>query len=283
MGSLSPPSGPSTTHGTLTFTVKPPDGIRAYRLREVDPITGQRVRNYKSIQQDVEIENVRGKEEDYTLDGAGFQLGHHPAKHKKFENDAEVKSEYYEESVELIKNVTGASKVVIFDHTIRRRRPGEPDDATKRQPVAEAHVDQTTKAAIARVHYHLPSEAPELLQKGRYQLINLWRPINQPAIDWPLTLCDYRSVDVKEDLFEITLVYPDREGETYGVRHSERQKWKYFGGVKPEEYILIKCFDSIQDGSVALFTPHTGFEDPTTPPGTPFRESIELRALVFYD
>lgn len=42
-------------------------------------------------------------------------------------------------------------------------------------------------------------------------------------------------------------------------------------------------FDSLQDGSVALFTPHTGFEDPTTPEGTPHRESIELRALVFYD
>lgn len=42
-------------------------------------------------------------------------------------------------------------------------------------------------------------------------------------------------------------------------------------------------FDSLQDGSVSLFVPHTGFEDPSTPEGTPPRESIELRALVFYD
>lgn len=53
-----------------------------------------------------------------------------------------------------------------------------------------------------------------------------------------------------------------------------------------DEFILacsVPSFDSIQDGSVAAFTPHTAFADPTTPPGTPLRESIELRALVFYD
>lgn len=33
-------------------------------------------------------------------------------------------------------------------------------------------------------------------------------------------------------------------------------------------------------GSV-LSCPHTGFQDPNTPEGTPLRESIELRALVF--
>ncbi|KAI9429441.1 hypothetical protein H4582DRAFT_2089171 [Lactarius indigo] len=53
--------------------------------------------------------------------------------------------------------------------------------------------------------------------------------------------------------------------------------------MTPEEGVLIKCFDSIQDGSVAVLTPHTAFEDPTTPPDAEKRESIELRALVFYD
>ena len=45
----------------------------------------------------------------------------------------------------------------------------------------------------------------------------------------------------------------------------------------------INSFDSIQDGSVAICTPHTAFKDPRTPEGTPPRQSIELRALVFYD
>ncbi|KAJ7916201.1 hypothetical protein B0H13DRAFT_1609641 [Mycena leptocephala] len=219
-----------------------------------------------------------------SLDKTGFQLFKHPAKHTAFTNDADIEKEYYPESIELIKRLTGASRVVLFDHTIRRRRPNEIDSAPdKRQPVSQTHVDQTNKSAVDRVHRHLPAEdVPELL-KHRFQVINLWRPISHPADDWPLTLCDFRSVDPPKDVMPVALVYPDREGETFGVKYNPNQRWTYFSGVTPEELILIKCYDSLQDGSVALFTPHTAFSDPATPEGSPLRESIELRALVFYD
>ena len=46
---------------------------------------------------------------------------------------------------------------------------------------------------------------------------------------------------------------------------------------------FIHSGDSITDGSVALCTPHTSFVDPTAPEDAKPRESIELRALVFYD
>lgn len=277
-------SGPPSTTAQVTYTVKPSNGVRAFQTINADPKTGQRVMNFSRILRDVVIENLRGKEDSFTLDTAGFQLYNRPSKHKAFKDDSEIEREYYPESIELIKEVTGASRVVIFDHTIRRRRPGEIDDAPdRRQPVAQAHVDQTTASAIARVHRHLSAEeAPSFLQR-RFQIINLWRPISHPAIDWPLALCDYSSVDKKSDTFPIALIYPDREGETMGVDYNPNQKWKYIHGVTPDEFILIKCFDSIQDGSVAVFTPHTGFQDPLTPEGTPLRESIELRALVFYD
>jgi len=232
----------------------------------------------------VVIENIRGKEDSVSLDTAGFQYYKHTSKHITFANDEEIFREYYPESIELIKKLTGASRVELFDHTIRRRRPEQVDDAPdRRQPVAQVHVDQTTASSIARVHRHLPaSDAPKLLEK-RFQIINLWRPISHPAIDWPLALCDYRSIDIKKDVFPVALVYPDREGETMGVKSNENHKWKYLYGMTPDEIVLIKCFDSIQDGSVAICTPHTGFSDSTTPEGTPLRESIELRALVFYD
>jgi hypothetical protein len=34
---------------------------------------------------------------------------------------------------------------------------------------------------------------------------------------------------------------------------------------------------------VARFAPHTSFDDPTTPPGTPPRQSVEFRAIAFYE
>jgi hypothetical protein len=124
---------------------------------------------------------------------------------------------------------------------IRRRRPGEPDNSPqKRQPVSLVHVDQTTASAIACVHRHLPpEEAPSLLRR-RFQIINLWRPISHAAVDWPLALCDFRSVDVKNDLVPITLIYPDREGENFGLTHNPNHKWKYKRAMTPEEFVLIK-------------------------------------------
>ncbi|KAE9405392.1 hypothetical protein BT96DRAFT_1063840 [Gymnopus androsaceus JB14] len=269
---------PSTVSGSLRYFSPPKDGSRpTARVSDAQY-------NWINVEHVVTIENIRGKEDSYTLDSVGFQYYHHTSKHTSFLNDEEIEKEYYPESIDLIKNLTGASKVVLFDHTIRRRRPGESgNDPKKRQPVSQVHVDQTSQSAANRVRLHLPeSEAPDLLKK-RFQIINLWRPISHPAYDWPLTLCDFRSIDRAKDLVPITLVYPDREGETFGVKYNPEHRWKYMKGMSPEEIVLIKCYDSVEDGSVSILTPHTAFEDPTTPEGSSPRESIELRALVFYD
>ncbi|KAL5521673.1 hypothetical protein ACEPAF_2421 [Sanghuangporus sanghuang] len=273
-----------TIKAELIYFVPPADGSRAWQYINADPKTGERARNFTNKPYEMEIENIRGKEDTVDLDSAGFLFAKAVAKHKSFANDEEIEKEYYPEAAELLKTLTGASRVVFFDHTIRRRRPGEIDDSpNKRQPVPAVHVDQTRASAIARVHRHLPpGDAPSLLSR-HFQIINLWRPIRYPALDHPLALCDYRSIDTKEDLVPSTLKYPDREGETFGVKYNPNHKWKYLKGMTPDEVVLIKCFDSIDDGSVAVLTPHTAFNDPTTPPDAPLRESIELRALVFYD
>ncbi|KAG2363237.1 hypothetical protein BDR07DRAFT_950973 [Suillus spraguei] len=267
---------------TLNYFIAPPDGSRAYN-RAYDSTTGKPSRNWIQEPHEMQIEDVRGKEELYKLDNAGFQFGREAPKHTSFLNDDEIKREYYPESIDLIKRITGATQVVIFDHTIRRRVPGLDDNPQNRQPATRVHVDQTPGAAIARVHRHLPpTEAPALLRR-RFQIINLWRPISHPAEDWPLALCDFRSVDFEKELVPVALIYPDREGETFGVKYNPNHQWKYLKAMTPEEFVLIKCSDSIQDGSVARLTPHTAFQDPNTPEGAPPRESIELRTLVFYD
>ncbi|CCL99876.1 uncharacterized protein FIBRA_01901 [Fibroporia radiculosa] len=273
----------NTVAAGLIYFAPPPDGSKPYNNVNADPSTGQPRRNWLDDPHTVQIENIRGKEHEFTLDTTGFQFYRRPATHKAFTDDKEIERDYYPESIEFVKELTGASRAVVFDHTIRRRRPGEIDDSPqKRQPVPLVHVDQTTASAIARVHRHLPPvDAPDLLRR-RFQIINLWRPISHAAYDWPLALCDYRSVDPKVDLVPTTLKYPDREGETMSVRHNPNHQWKYLKGMEPDEFVLIKCFDSKTDG-VAILTPHTAFEDPSTPADAALRESIELRLLVFYD
>jgi hypothetical protein len=47
-------------------------------------------------------------------------------------------------------------------------------------------------------------------------------------------------VDPANDVLPVALVYPDREGETFGVKYNAKQKWNFFSAVTPEELILIK-------------------------------------------
>ncbi|KAH8822912.1 hypothetical protein DL96DRAFT_1470257 [Flagelloscypha sp. PMI_526] len=270
-------STPHTVLGEIVFNRPPPNEQNLWIRNDVDA-TGKRPRNWKQEPHMMPIEDWRGSD-DIFLDTAGFQLvSDVPTQHIK---DGEIDVENYRtESIELIKRVTGACNVVLFDHTIRRREKGLEDSPGNRQPVSDAHVDQTPIAAAGRVKRHMPaSEVPTLLSK-RYQIINLWRPISNPAWDWPLALCDFRSVD-QRDVLPITLIYPDREGQTYSIKHNASQRWGYFRGMKPDECVLFKCFDSKRD--VAHLVPHAAFSDSSAPEDAPLRESIELRALVFYD
>jgi len=120
----------------------------------------------------------------------------------------------------------------------------------------------------------------EALLAGRAAIINVWRPIAHVARDWPLAIADARSVKAR-DLIASDLIFRHRKGEIYTLAHDPEQRWLYIPDLPPDEAILIKCWDS--DPSVARFAPHTAFEDPTTPPGTLPRESIEFRTIAFFD
>ncbi len=229
----------------------------------------------------VAIRDVRPVATTLSLEREGFQLLTAPTRVKDFDDEESIRARYYAETISLLEQVTGASKVVVFDHTIRRRIPGANDRATgiPRQPVPRVHNDYTVESGPQRVRDLLGAEAEFLLQK-RFSVINVWRPIRGPVQDSPLAVSDARSVD-NEDLVATDLIYPDRTGEIYYVKFNPQHKWFYAPAMRNDEIMLIKCYDSALDGR-ARFVPHTAFVDPTTPPGARPRESIELRTLVFY-
>jgi hypothetical protein len=209
-----------------------------------------------------------------TLDQEGFTLRRHASAVSDFSDEREAAAFGRSEAVHLVAHTTGASRVHVFDHTVRRRAP----DAA-RQPSTRAHVDYTAASAPQRLRALLGPES-DALARRRYAFINVWRPIRHPAQDWPLALCDARSVD-PADLVATDIVYPDRTGEIYGLAHNPRQLWSYYPDMALDEALLIKCYDSRDD--VARFAPHTAFASPATPPGAPPRESIEFRTIAFFD
>jgi len=227
------------------------------------------------------IYDVRPIAESVSLDREGFALVQQKTAVKNFDDNEEVKSLYYQEAEQLIKAVTGADRVFIFDHTVRKRVDGAADlrEGSPRQPAWRVHVDHTAKSGPQRVRDLIPGEADELL-KGRVQIINLWRPLRGPLRDAPLAVCDASTVK-SDELVGSDLVYPHRVGETYSVVFSPEHRWFYVPEMTADEILLLKCFDSRTDGR-ARFAPHSAFIDPTTPAGAPPRESIELRTLVFH-
>jgi hypothetical protein len=254
----------------------------AVRLRTYtfEPPSGEPKSNVVPEPHGLSIHDVRPISDTISLDREGFALVRQQSAVNDFYSDDEVKNVYYPEAERLIKAATGADRVFVFDHTVRKRVEGVPDrDGGLRQPVARVHVDHTEKSGPQRVRDLLPDEAEQLL-KGRVQIINLWRPIRGPLLDSPLAVCDARTVK-PEDLVASDLVYPNRVGETYAVKFNPDHQWFYAPSMSVDEVLLLKCFDSKTDGR-ARFAPHSAFADPTTPPDAPPRESIELRTLVFH-
>ncbi|KAF2664989.1 hypothetical protein BT63DRAFT_443298 [Microthyrium microscopicum] len=223
------------------------------------------------------VHDITGEEEKYTLDSHGFQIYNHQSKEIDFLDDEKIKAEYYPETEQLLKDATGAVRIFIFDHTIRRPQKDAPANAL-RGPVRRVHIDQSYTASESRVPHHLPDEADELLKK-RFQIINVWRPIKTIYKD-PLGVADAHSVP-ESDLVGAALIYPTRKGETFAVKPNPEHRWYFKYAQRPDEVTLIKCFDTKTDGR-ARRVPHTAFTNPGEE-HKDARESIEVRALVFYD
>jgi hypothetical protein len=141
------------------------------------------------------------------------------------------------------------------------------------------HCDYTPNSGPLRVRQLLPAEADALLSR-RVAFYNFWKPLRQRVEERPLAMCDVKS-SVAEDFVTMALRYRERNGEIYVMRHSPRHQWWYFPKMTPEQVILLKTYDSETDGT-ARFVGHSAFEDPTTPPDAPFRESIEVRTIAFF-
>ena len=260
----------------LSFLVPMAEKPVAYNYT---PPPGVPVRTGKSEDHWVRIRDARPLIDQLSLDKEGFVLLRQRSAVKNFYDEDEIKSVYYPECEHVMKEATGATRVVAFDHIVRNAAMAALEGSCIKIPAKRVHSDYTAWSSPKRVRDLMGDEAEELL-KHRFAIINLWRPIRGPVLESPLTLCDAQSL-AEEDLVASDLRYPDRTGETYAITYNPNQRYYYFPKMQPDEPVLIRCFDSALAGA-ARFSAHTGFDDPETPPDAPPRESIEVRTLVFF-
>ncbi len=270
-------AAPTEIEAFLTYAVD--TGVKPVN-ETFGPANTMRKRTGATNEQAVHIRNGRPMRDTFKLDVNGFEFVDHKTQMKSFYDPEEIKSIYYREAEELIKKVSGASRVVIFDHTVRNGDEKVREEKLLREPVLSVHNDYTEWSGPQRVRDVLPDEAEELLKK-RFAIIQIWRAINTPIQSNPLAIADARSLPTK-DLIAAERRYPNRVGETYWVSYNPDHDWYYFPLMARDEALVFKVYESAKDGR-ARFTAHTSFNDPTTPAGAPPRESIEIRSIAFFD
>ena len=226
----------------------------------------------------VDVADARSLSAPPTLDREGFALEQHQTKVTDFYDPAAVEQVYYVEIAELLKRVTGAAEVHVFDHTLRVEDEAKRRIHGTRLPVAVVHNDYTEQSALQRVRDVLAPRTAERFLASRIAIVNIWRSFGASSERFPLAVADGRTI-VPTDYVAVDLVYPDRTGEIYYTAHSSEQHWFYFSRMQPNEAMLFKCFDSARDGRTR-YTAHTGFANPHAPAETPPRESIEVRTLL---
>lgn len=270
-----------SVRATMNYSVDngiPPD----YYFYEPDP--GTQLNPPGTDPREVEIHDAWPIADRLSVDCEGFELKPFLAggsRFDQFDDDAAIHARFYPQVIDFVKRHTGANRVVVFDHTIRKRLPADLSQQTtvQRPAVLLVHSDYTVKSGPQRVRDILPEEADALLQR-RVAFFNVWKPLYQRVEELPLAMCD-ATTHAPDDMLRMDLKYRERTGEIYVMRHADSHRWYYFPQMEADQALLLKTYDSETDGR-ARFMGHSAFEDPTTPPDAPKRESIEVRTMAFF-
>jgi len=241
----------------------------------------------------------------FTLDTHGFRIAKHETAIADFHDKPAVDAGYMREVDALVARLTGADKVATQGWMIRTS-----GDLTQRAqekvegyvhaggiqpPAGEAHVDYNV-ATGARIAARVYAQAfPEGPGYTRYVCFSLWRTFTPGPQDWPLALCDGRTVSDAETASNTLFVvdeFPTGDALTAPVagedqmtaatifRHSPSHRWWYFANMAADDVLLFKFQDS--DHSVTWRSPHTAFHD-TSFADAKIRESIEVRGVAFFE
>ncbi len=243
--------------------------------------------------------------EHFTLDTHGFMIAKGATAIRDFYDKAAVDAAYPREVEALVQRLTGADKVATQGWMIRTsgdlsRRAQEKVEGYVhaggiQPPAGEAHVDYnvaTGQRIAARVYGQAFPDGPGYT---RYVCFSLWRTFSPAPQDWPLALCDGRTVADAETASNTLFVvdeFPVGDALTAPVagedqmtaatifRHSPRHRWWYFANMAADDVLLFKFQDS--DHGVTWRCPHTAFHD-TSFPDAQIRESIEMRGVAFFE
>ena len=236
------------------------------------------------------------------MDTLGISLAHLESKCENFYDAEEVERVYYPEMEKLLLEFFSEAKdALVFNHDVfdKNYEGDRTEDQDKKNPGVNAnyanlvHNDLNDNSGRVRCRelltrnlrnfgreQHYSEAEADVKMSRRFMSINLAKPM-QTVRQNPFVLCAWPSFS---DQSYITgyRVYDDRVGETTRFTYRPEHEWYWIPEQTPTEVSMLKCYDSVTDGSVSRWSFHSACVDPTAPSDAPCRKNIVVRSFVFF-
>ena len=236
------------------------------------------------------------------MDKLGVALAHCESKCENFYDSAEVVRVFYPEIEKLLLEFfPDATDALVYNHEVfdKDYEGDRTEDQDAKNPGVNAnyanivHNDLNDNSGrvrcrelltnnlrnFGREQHYTEAEADAKMSR-RFMSINLAKPM-QTVGQYPFVLCAWPSF-ADQPYITNYRIYDDRVGETTRFTYRADHEWYWFPQQKPTEVSMLKCYDSVTDGSVSRWSFHTACIDPTAPDDAPSRKNVVVRSLVFF-
>ena len=236
------------------------------------------------------------------MDRLGVSLAHLESKCANFYDSAEVERVFYPEIEKLLLDFfPEATDALVYNHDVfdKDYQGDRTEDQEAKNPGVNAryanivHNDLNDNSGrvrcrelltknlrnFGREQHYTEAEADAKMSR-RFMSINLAKPMETVG-QFPFVLCAWPSF-ADQPYITNYRVYDDRVGETTRFTYRPDHEWYWFPRQKPTEVSMLKCYDSVTDGSVSRWSFHTACIDPTAPADAPCRKNVVVRSYVFF-
>ena len=236
------------------------------------------------------------------MDRLGVSLAHLESKCSNFYDAAEVERVFYPEIEKLLLEFfPDATDALVYNHDVfdKDYAGDRTEDQDNKNPGVNAryatlvHNDLNDNSGRVRCRelltknlrnfgreQHYTEEEADAKMSRRFMSINLAKPI-ETVEQFPFVLCAWPSF-ADQPYINNYRIYDDRVGETTRFTYRPDHEWYWFPRQTPTEVSMLKCYDSVTDGSVSRWSFHTACIDPTVPANAPCRKNVVVRSFVFF-
>ena len=236
------------------------------------------------------------------MDKLGVSLAHCESQCQNFYDAEEVERVFYPEMEKLLLNFfPDATDAFVYNHDVfdKDYEGDRTEDQDNKNPGVNAfyanlvHNDLNDNSGRVRCRelltknlrnfgreQHYTEEEADAKMTRRFMSINLAKPMETVQQN-PFVLCAWPSF-ANQPYITNYRVYDDRVGETTRFTYRPEHDWYWFPQQKPTEVSMLKCYDSITDGSVSRWSFHSACIDPTASEDAPCRRNVVVRSFVFF-